>query len=215
MSDKSASKGENPHTFLQTSTRASSCGMARDLLLEAMEAQMKEETFARDLMTLPVRSVTWNTPVRDAAAFMLRWGISGAPVADDRGRWIGVFTLKDMARHVQERMVKLPVIDPNDQRTLETRESIPPGFSFEAFEDTRVEDLMTAGLYTVSPETTMDEVVRALVVQKIHRVFVLQGSQLEGVITTMDVMRWLDKRLNGRRPGRELNAVFSSSGEVA
>ena len=189
--------------------------MARDLLLEAMEAQMKEETFARDLMSRSVKRVTSNTPVRDAAAFMLRWGISGVPVVDDRGSWIGVFTLRDMARHVQERMVKLPVIDPNDQRTVETRESIPPGFSFEAFEDTRVEDLMTPGLYTVSPQATMEEVVQALVTRKIHRVFVLEGSQLEGVITTMDVMKWLDKRLNGRRPGRELNAVFSSSCEVA
>jgi predicted transcriptional regulator len=158
---------------------------------------------ARDLMTRPVRRLTTSSTARDAAEFLLRWGISGAPVEDEKGRWVGVFSLSDLARHVQDRLVKLPTVDPKRERTLETREEIPPGFGFEGFEDTRVGDLMTGGLYSVFPEATLEEVVRALSTRKIHRLFVLSDQgQLEGVITTMDVLRWMDGEFRERRAAR-------------
>ncbi len=156
--------------------------------------------FAKDLMTRPVRKLTAVASVRDAAEFLLRWGISGAPVEDEHGRWVGVFTLNDLARHVQDRLVKLPTVDPSRERTLETREEIPEGFGFEGFEDTRVGDLMTGGLYSVFPEATLEEVVRTLTTQKVHRVFVLsEKGSIEGVITTMDVLRWMDAKYRERR----------------
>lgn len=156
--------------------------------------------FAKDLMARPVRRLTTGASVRDAAEFLLRWHISGAPVEDEHGRWVGVFTLNDLARHVQDRLVKLPTVDPKRERTLETREEIPEGFGFEGFEDTRVGDLMTGGLYSVFPEATLEEVVRTLTTQKVHRVFVLsEKGTLEGVITTMDVLRWMDAKYRERR----------------
>ena len=158
------------------------------------------DILAKDLMTRPVRRLTTSASVQGAAEFMLRWGISGAPVEDEHGRWVGVFSLSDLARHVQDRLVKLPTIDPKRERTLETREEIPEGFGFEGFEDTRVDDLMTGGLYSVFPEATLEEVVRALTTQKVHRVFVLsEKGTIEGVITTMDVLRWMEGRYRERR----------------
>lgn len=158
------------------------------------------DILAKDLMTRPVRRLTATAPVRDAAEFLLRWGISGAPVEDDHGRWVGVFTLNDLARHVQDRLVHLPTVDPARERTLETREEIPPGFGFEGFEDTRVGDLMTGGLYSVFPEATLEEIVRMLSLQKVHRVFVISDAgTIEGVITTMDVLRWMNGRYQERR----------------
>ncbi len=163
---------------------------------------MTSEATAGRLMTRPVRKLTTEATVRDAADFLLRWKISGAPVVDERGRWVGVFTLSDIARHVQSRLVELPVVDPSAERTLETREEIPDGFHFEGFEDTRVGDLMTPGLYSVFPEATLEEVVRTLTGRGIHRVFVItEGGEIEGVITTMDVLRWMEGRY------RDWNAI--------
>lgn len=165
---------------------------------------MTSETTARELMVRPVRKLISDATVRDAADFLLRWGISGAPVVDAHGRWVGVFTLNDIARHVQNRLVELPVIDPKQERTLETREEIPEGFHFEGFEDTRVGDLMTPGLYSVFPDATLEEVVRTMTGQKIHRVFVItEGGEIEGVITSMDVLKWMERRYrdwNAARP---------------
>jgi predicted transcriptional regulator len=167
------------------------------------EAVMSGPVLAKDLMSRPVRRLTTDANVRDAADFLLRWGISGAPVEDGHGRWVGVFTMNDLARHVQERLVKLPTVDPKRERTLETREELPAGFGFEGFEDTRVGDLMTGGLYSVFPEATIEEVVRALVAQKIHRLFVIdEKGGIEGVITTMDLLRWMDAQARAQRPVR-------------
>jgi predicted transcriptional regulator len=166
------------------------------------------DTLAKDLMARPVRRLTTTASVRDAAEFLLRWGISGAPVEDEHGRWVGVFSMNDLARHVQDRLVKLPTVDPAQERTLETREEVPEGFGFEGFEDTEVGDLMTGGLYSVFPEATLEEVVRTLTTQKIHRVFVLsEKGTIEGVITTMDVLRWMDARYRERRSAPAARSV--------
>jgi CBS domain-containing protein len=52
---------------------------------------------------------------------------------------------------------------------------------------------MTRSLVPVVPEAPLDEIVRSLLAFQVHRVFVLedQTAALAGVITTMDVMRWL------------------------
>ncbi len=149
-----------------------------------------ETLLARDLMTRPVKRLTASTPLRDAAAFFVRHGISGAPVVDARGRWLGVFTQRDLARHVQERMVVT-----RGERTLESREPAlgETGDPAPDFGRTPVRALMTRGLYTVFPDATLGEVMRALVSFSVHRIFVIdeKDGELLGVITTLDVLRAL------------------------
>lgn len=160
---------------------------------------MNEEFFvqsmvlARDVMSRPVRRLTSSTPVADAAAFFLRHGISGAPVLGSQGRPIGVFSMSDLARAVQTRLLKQEL----PERTLERREAVTwgPLFPLRGFEKTTVGELMTPGLFTVFPEATLDEVVRTMASQRIHRVFVIsEAGELEGVITTMDVLKWVDRK---------------------
>src|SRR6185503_12634297 len=153
---------------------------------------MRKTALARDLMRHPVRQLTARTPVREAAAFLLRQGISGAPVIDEHGRWVGVFTQHDLARYLQRRIVpQLP------ERTLESREGVDGlrALSSERFGDTPVSYFMTTGMFTVFPEATLEEVVRTMTSFKIHRVFVIEekGGELQGVITSMDVLRWMGR----------------------
>jgi len=143
-------------------------------------------------MSRPVRRLTASTPVRDAAAFFMRHGISGAPVVDGHGRWLGVFTQRDLARHVEERMVAS-----RRERTLESREPVldAGGMPSDEFGRTPIRALMSQGLFTVFPDATLAEVLRALVSFEVHRVFVIdeKTGALEGVITTLDVLRALER----------------------
>ena len=160
------------------------------------------KTRARDLMKAPVRQLTAWTPVREAAAFLLRQGISGAPVIDEHGHWVGVFTQNDIARYVQNRVVPGAA-----DRTLESRGAPDLRFfSTDRFGDTPVREFMTAGLFTVFPEATLEEVVHALTAFKVHRVFVIEGQKgaLLGVITTMDVLRHLDQQSGRADKGSQL-----------
>jgi|GEM_PF-2151659 len=154
---------------------------------------MRKPFFARDLMHHPVRQLTAWTPVREAAAFLVRQGISGAPVIDEHGQWVGVFTQNDLARCVQNRLVRRP-----PERTLESRERLGElaALFSEKVAEAPVREFMTSGLYTVFPDATVEEVVHTMTAFEVHRVFVIEEEKgdLLGVITTMDVMRWLDGR---------------------
>ncbi len=153
---------------------------------------MPKTILARDLMSRPVRQLTAATPVRDAASFLLRHGISGAPVMDEHGQWIGVFTQNDLARSVEHRLMP-----PTPGRTLESREPVTDllELSSEDLGRIPVKKFMTLGLFTVFPEATLEEVVRTMTTFKIHRVFVIDEKEgrLQGVITTMDVLRRLER----------------------
>ena len=164
---------------------------------------MCKTVLARDLMKGPVFQLTASAPVRDAAAFLLRHGISGAPVIDDHGQWTGVFTQNDLARYVQSR-INARKLD----RTLEAREPVAGSLEIlpRRFGEMPVGELMTLGLYTVFPEATLEEVVHAMTVFKVHRVFVIQeaGKSLLGVITTMDVLKWMDAHRSRKRNSRKM-----------
>ena len=166
---------------------------------------MRKTALARDLMRHPVRQLTAWTPVREAAAFLLRQGISGAPVIDEHGRWVGVFTQNDIARCVQNRIVRR-----HSDRTLESREDVGDLAAFsDKVSEAPVRDFMTAGLFTVFPEATLDEVIHTMTAFSIHRVFVINEAKgdLLGVITTMDLMRWLDAENAARADEKKIQRV--------
>lgn len=162
---------------------------------------MRKTILARDVMHSPVRQLTTWTPVREAAAFLLRQGISGAAVIDEHGHWAGVFTQSDLARYVKER-----VVPGAEDRSLEAREGADRrGFSTDRFGDTTVREFMTVGLFTVFPDTTLEEVIHALTSFEVHRVFVIDElkGELLGVITSMDLLRYLDEQVD--RSGKALS----------
>ena len=156
---------------------------------------MNDDPLAKDLMTRPVRQLQARTPVREAAAFLLRHRISGAPVLGERGQWQGVFTLSDLARSVQA-----GILSPSRNRSLEDRRAVPDPFSMppEELGKTPVREFMTAGLVSVFPEATLEEIIHTLLSFRVHRVFVIEGRKgsIQGVITTLDILRHLE----GRRP---------------
>ncbi len=167
---------------------------------------MKEPVLARDLMIHPVRRVSSRATVRDAADALLRHGISGAPVEDDHGRWLGVFSLSDIARAVAARFQEVP-----PERTLELRSPAAPVSMpvLRGLDSLQVRELMTPGLVSVFPGATLGEVVHTMRSSDVHRVFVLEEEKgtMEGVITTMDIVRWLDGCANGTSAVRGLRGA--------
>lgn len=165
---------------------------------------------AKDLMTSPVKSLAFDTGVGDAAGLLNRWKVSGAPVLDAEGRPLGVFTLRDLARYVQDRLAEFPALHPGRGRELETRGEVPEGEAFpsEEFRRTPVTEFMTLGIAGVFPESTFEEVARSMCSLGIHRVFVTtEEGRLVGVITTLDVLKWIDRGFRARKAARRKQAV--------
>ncbi|HET9465891.1 MAG TPA: CBS domain-containing protein, partial [Gemmatimonadales bacterium] len=57
------------------------------------------------------------------------------------------------------------------------------------FEDTIVRDIMTLHPLTVSPDTEVKEAAQQMLYAEIHRLFVVNGERVVGVISTTDIMR--------------------------
>ena len=118
---------------------------------------------ARDIMTRQVLSLAEDTSI-DAAAWQLAAeSVSGAPVRDRRGNIVGVLSRSDL---------------------------VDPLRHGEAYQ--HVSDAMTPGVWAVHPDEPAIEAVKLMVDARIHRVIVIRGpGKLEGIISTMDVMRAL------------------------
>jgi acetoin utilization protein AcuB len=61
-----------------------------------------------------------------------------------------------------------------------------------------VEDAMTVGTYTVSPESPLDEVVSEMASKKYGSAIVVQNGKVVGIFTTTDVCTALAELLHGR-----------------
>jgi CBS domain-containing protein len=52
-----------------------------------------------------------------------------------------------------------------------------------------VGQVMVSAPYGVSPDTPVEEVARVMATQHLHRVLVLEGETLRGVISALDIVR--------------------------
>jgi len=168
---------------------------------------MKRSLLAQDLMANPVFRLTSRAPVRDAAVFLLKHGISGAPVEDEHGRWIGTLSLKDIVRAVASGWGGRET-----PRTLEAREPVvgDPLPRVDGVGSLEVRDLMSSERVFVFPETPLGEVVQALLFYNVDRLFVIgeRGEELRGVITSTDVLRSFEAQPKRSLPTGELRQLL-------
>jgi predicted transcriptional regulator len=122
---------------------------------------------ARDLMTPGPMSIASTASVAEAAAFLTARGFGAAVVIDAAGHPVGVLTKTDILVHDRER-------------------------GPAAGEKTRVRDVMTEGVFSVTVDTPARSVVGQMVALHVHHLFVADTTGVVvGVIGTLDVLRKL------------------------
>lgn len=170
------------------------------------DLQQRRET-AADLMTQPVVTITADDPLRLAVSRMVTHHLKRLPVVDAQSCLVGWISRVDVLRAVAYHQ-QSPV-----------RESAPlPGRSLA--------ELMVRHVPTVSPQTSLTEIIRALEGQQQRRVVVVDADRrVLGIITDGDLIRrsqparqaGLLTRLRNLVPG--LSAAhpepFFASGETA
>jgi predicted transcriptional regulator len=148
---------------------------------------------AANLMTPNPLSIRQNATVKEAAAFLSDRGISAAPVIDDAGRAVGVLSRADIVVHHRQEAQFVPQFSDYYERTdLASRadERAPAGFQVENVDPSQVGDIMTPVVLAVSLNDSARKVIRQMVDKKVHRLFVVDGSDvLVGVISALDVLR--------------------------
>jgi CBS domain-containing protein len=138
---------------------------------------------AKDVMTGTVISVAPEATVLQAARLMLQHHISGLPVIDKTGRLVGILSEGDFLRRQETRTER------RRSRWLEF--IMGPGriaSEYTHSHGSKVSEVMTENVQTVSENTSLEDVVRLMEKHRIKRVPVLRGDAVVGIITRSNIM---------------------------
>jgi CBS domain-containing protein/mannitol/fructose-specific phosphotransferase system IIA component (Ntr-type) len=143
--------------------------------------ELREELTVGDLMTRNPRSVSPETPLREAARDMVRAGVGGMPVVEAGGQVIGMLTERDLMRHLLGSYLH--------------RATAPRGGREAGAPADRtggdVRDAMTRQVLCVSPEQPLAEVAALMTNKDVDRLPVVRDGGLVGFITRGDIVRKL------------------------
>jgi CBS domain-containing protein len=135
----------------------------------------------RDVMTSDVKVINYTDPVKKFLVLLDELGISGMPVVDADGRILGVATMTDVGKGVQDP----PLATEADRDFYEGDEEA----AVSSLDSAKVADIMTEHVVTVAPETDLTELAELMAESGIHRVFVVSGEEIVGVVTSLDMVR--------------------------
>jgi len=148
---------------------------------------------AEDLMTRNVLTVRADMTLQELAAFLRRHKITGAPVSDG-DRVVGVVSLADIARADSERTEEVWDPTSSDYYIRDWRPQVDdegPRFFRAGDKRVRVYDIMNHEVYSVGPSADVPTMASKMLYHHVHRLLVIDGDQLVGVVTTSDLLRLL------------------------
>ena len=161
-------------------------GDAREIFRLAYAQAMRRLGFslrAKDLMSMPVVSVTADTPLPQVAQVMAQAGVSGLPVLDGQGRVLGVISEKDF----------LARMDPQGPGTFMgvVARCLNSGSCLVApMLGESAGQAMNAPALCVGPEATLTEIAALLNHRGVNRAPVVDAQgRLLGIVSRADLVR--------------------------
>jgi CBS domain-containing protein len=161
------------------------------------------EVRARDLMRTEVVTLSPDASIREAVETLQDDHLGGVPVVDGAEKVVGFLSLADIARieHLQgdrvaeergERQLANPIGEALEEEALDDEEfASREDYSPEMLGRETVGQWMTRGVISVPPTASLKEVCATMVRESVHRVVVLERERMQGIISTMDVVRHL------------------------
>ncbi len=138
-------------------------------------------------MTRVVVCVEPSLSLEALVVLLLERGIGGAPVVDAHGRTVGMVSKTDLLRERNAATAETATVQ-SGEREIE----LGPGFHVEQIMSGTVADVMTPVAFTITEETTIARAAALMAYEGIHRLPVVDANrQVVGILTTLDVMRWI------------------------
>jgi CBS domain-containing protein len=131
----------------------------------------------RDIMTRDVVSASPGMTIRDAMELLSERHVSGAPVVD-RGKVVGIFSATDLLAFFADLDDTTPSLSFRRRRGRTT-----------PLEDVTVDEVMTRKVQSLPPDCSVEEAAVRMGEKQIHRVLVMQGDILLGIVSTSDVAK--------------------------
>ena len=145
----------------------------------------------RDVMRRSPVVIEPTATLWDALVQMRTHTISGLPVVDRSGALVGVLSQKDVASFLTVHSGLPPASTVLDVLLAPPADRSPP--SLERYrillEDSLVEQAMTQPPVFVGPDLPLESAMEKMAELQIHRLPVVDGYRLMGIVTTTDLLR--------------------------
>jgi CBS domain-containing protein len=141
----------------------------------------------KDIMTREVVSAAPDMTIRDAMEVLSERHVSGAPVVDG-GKVVGIFSSTDLL------VLLADLNDTTPSLTFRRRKS-----RTTPLEDITVDEVMTRKVQSLPPDCSVEEAARMMMEKQIHRVLVMDGDILLGIVSTSDVAKAVAEHRIGSR----------------
>lgn len=149
----------------------------------SLEHIQQSPLLARDVMNTAVRTVEPANSIRDAAQIMLTSGLRRLPVVEKDGTLVGMLSRADLLQVV----VTSPLLSPQARTT--TQALSQSDLSAGREQSMTVAAYMQTAVSTVDGETSLTDVIDALVISPLKRVIVVDTERhVLGIISDIDVL---------------------------
>lgn len=131
----------------------------RDILVGSLYKEVSPVKIAREIMSVPVRTISSDTTVGRARELMLRYGHSGFPVVDQQGL-VGIISRRDLEKASHHGLGHAPVKGYMNKRPL-----------------------------TVAHDLPVRKIQEMMIEHNVGRLPVIDGDGIVGIVTRTDVLR--------------------------
>lgn len=129
---------------------------------------------AKDIMSEDLVVVYDDMKVSQVAHLLLRQRVSGFPVLNREQKAVGIITMTDLFRVVHE--ASAGIVDNSHKAKIAELKEMP------------VSLIMSRNILSVSPATTLSEIVRLVVEKGMHSFPVMQNGQMVGIVGRHDIL---------------------------
>ena len=147
----------------------------------------------RDVMAPNPFTLPPTASVAAAAIALAESKIGGCPVVDASGRVVGVLDEANILDALKTQHKELKVLMPAEisfgisfVEIVRTKEAVS---AFSDVGDWPIERVMTKEVVSVSPDDGIEAAIQLMVKHRIHRVPVIEGGKLVGIVTRTDILR--------------------------
>lgn len=148
---------------------------------------------AEDIMTRNVVTVFTKSTLQDLVEIFFSKKVSGVPVVDENSMLVGIISKTDLVTHGLEKELHSIM---GQKMSGSSSIDLPDFDNLLGPEPSSatVEGIMTTPVITAKPSTGISEIVGIMLKNKIHRVIIINNGKVEGIVTSMDLLRLLDKK---------------------
>lgn len=147
-----------------------------------------------EVMNTEVVTVLPDITMPDLQRLFAQKRFGAVPVKDREGNLLGIVSRSDVVRKfsLEQTLAELSDSDFNAELGVEDNDDALNSISAAVgirLSKVKARDIMITDLVTTSPDAPLSEAAEIMVARRIHRLPVLDGSRLVGIVSAFDFMR--------------------------